>query len=734
MEDIRRLRRSVQEGTIRDIMFEDLWHLFEPGQLVYTGRGNSVGARRAYRVLYVTRGRSMLNSKGRAGHDDDQLKDRIFEYSSEEAGQTMPRVLGTSNSMTPLLIDCCYTDYDGEYYGPKSVRFVFLEYTGRKDISALDIFPAHFDENAEATRAELLARGRKFVGCAGVSHKRYSGRSLLDNGRNLLDAHFDHVEEVRCECVFDQRYKVDNQMFKFGDELIAYPSEWDRREWADAVAYNRMVHETDLWADADMDLDRRKEFMRSELGTKLLDTTSAPSDDHIILLPIRLCGYALADRRWYALDVNHIEDVPWDSKAIDAPMRSFNDLVLPESPKVLIEALVKNQMREVPSPAAPDGGFNTKVGPSTLDVIRGKGRGLIVLLHGVPGVGKTSTAESVAAQLGRPLFPITCGDLGTDAATVEERLRDYSQLAQKWKCVLLLDEADVFLARRSQGDFKRNGLVSVFLRVLEYYAGVLILTTHRVGEFDEAFRSRIHVSLYYPRLDKKSTSQIFEVNIRRIRDSPDINIHVEEDGIRAFAEQRWSENEENPGRRWNGRQIKNAFQTANALANWDFLDRQSHKGPKPVLTAKHFKYVADTSTDFDKYLDEVHLSSGDGAYSEMAAEDRLRRDTPTTFSRSGSHAPQTPLKGPRASLGGPSRDKGKAATDPVADEKQARIKTLKRQLELLDRSRMSEEKREEKRFEYQVELAELCGDEDVFGEGPAVGGAPDESEKNAPWA
>jgi MoxR-like ATPase len=44
------------------------------------------------------------------------------------------------------------------------------------------------------------------------------------------------------------------------------------------------------------------------------------------------------------------------------------------------------------------------------DLVRGKGKGMIILLHGEPGVGKTSTAECVAAHTGRPLFPITCGE------------------------------------------------------------------------------------------------------------------------------------------------------------------------------------------------------------------------------------------------------------------------------------------------------------------------------------
>jgi hypothetical protein len=40
------------------------------------------------------------------------------------------------------------------------------------------------------------------------------------------------------------------------------------------------------------------------------------------------------------------------------------------------------------------------------------------------------------------------GDIGTDAKEVEQNLEKHFTLAHKWGCVLLLDEADVFLAKR----------------------------------------------------------------------------------------------------------------------------------------------------------------------------------------------------------------------------------------------------------------------------------------------
>ncbi|KAK1856504.1 AAA family [Colletotrichum chrysophilum] len=55
---------------------------------------------------------------------------------------------------------------------------------------------------------------------------------------------------------------------------------------------------------------------------------------------------------------------------------------------------------------------------------------------------------------------MTCGDLGTNALLVDRSLTDLFRLAHLWDCVLLLDEADIFLAKRGNHDLDRNALVS----------------------------------------------------------------------------------------------------------------------------------------------------------------------------------------------------------------------------------------------------------------------------------
>jgi hypothetical protein len=81
--------------------------------------------------------------------------------------------------------------------------------------------------------------------------------------------------------------------------------------------------------------------------------------------------------------------------------------------------------------------------------------------------------------------------------------------------LLLLDKADVYVEQRSTQDLVRNGLVSVFLRKLEYCEGIIFLTTNRVSQFDVAILSRVHLMLKYDDLSKEAGRKIWEQFIER---------------------------------------------------------------------------------------------------------------------------------------------------------------------------------------------------------------------------
>lgn len=154
------------------------------------------------------------------------------------------------------------------------------------------------------------------------------------------------------------------------------------------------------------------------------------------------------------LHIDFINDVPRVKPGVND---GFQKLVLPDGHKDIVRALVNTHDRRTTEM----GDSRARTPKREFDVVKGKGQGLIILLHGAPGVGKTSTAECVAANSGRPLLPITCGDLGgASVSDVERNLEKYFDLARKWKCVLLLDEADVFLGAREKGDIHQIMLAS----------------------------------------------------------------------------------------------------------------------------------------------------------------------------------------------------------------------------------------------------------------------------------
>lgn len=152
-------------------------------------------------------------------------------------------------------------------------------------------------------------------------------------------------------------------------------------------------------------------------------------------------------------------------------------LVLPAETKSLIDML-----------CAHDGSFR--------DIVKRKGGGATILCAGPPGVGKTLTAEVYAESMKRPLYSVQCSQLGLNASSLEKSLLECFSRAEKWNAILLLDEADVYIAERAR-DMNQNAIVGVFLRVLEYYAGILFMTTNRADIVDDAIMSRCLARIEY---------------------------------------------------------------------------------------------------------------------------------------------------------------------------------------------------------------------------------------------
>ena len=249
-------------------------------------------------------------------------------------------------------------------------------------------------------------------------------------------------------------------------------------------------------------------------------------------------GFSLAAGCWGDCLVDGLEDIQFQSEV-------FDRLVLPSSRKRLIQALVKHTGQEG--------------GVAFHDLIAGKGEGTVFLLHGPPGCGKTLTAEATAEVLRQPLYSLSMGTMGTTADELERRLSEILSLSAKWNAIILLDEADSFLeTRSSSSSLEKNAMVCVLLKLVEYFSGILFLTSNRIDSIDPAFKTRITLSLKYEPLDEASREKIWKNLL--LSSGVDVISHSINTSILASSFV------------LNGREIKNALRLALALAAEEGLD------------------------------------------------------------------------------------------------------------------------------------------------------------------
>ncbi|KAF4462262.1 ATPase AAA-type core [Fusarium albosuccineum] len=529
-----------------------------------------------------------------------------------------------------------YIDYDGSSYGAIQHWFQISPYLGARDITTLPCYPIRYLEGWKTQLERQKTQGRRFESCLMNKHQSYSGwaiisppgsiasaKELSDNGREVKSRHTEYIDgpvvidfaEAFHNDPEQQPFFLSRRIMKSGSEKNTGALKlwiWSDPKRSKLCAKTaETIHPDEKVARRQLSGEDHDDGFSYPHHRRLLKSDDArmPLEDrHYALLPRRMFAYALKERKFAIVDVRYLRNILQQPDV-------FNSLKIHGEYKQMVRSLVASHLRKKELEELYPREIDSH---QSQDVIYGKGRGLVILLHGVPGVGKTATAEAVALEYGKPLFAITCGDLGLTPKEVEESLTEIFRLAHLWQCVLLFDEADVFLAQRSRYDLTRNALVSVFLRILEYYNGILFLTTNRVGTLDEAFKSRVHMSLYYPPLNSKQVELIFSMNLKRLAEiekerhqvtgEPELDIH--EPVIMKFADEH-SEKTRVQGGRWNGRQIRNAFQIAASLARYHANEEDKHKEAeikevqhrRPVLDATQFRKVERATEAFKNYLE-----------------------------------------------------------------------------------------------------------------------------------
>ncbi|OAQ80029.1 AAA family [Purpureocillium lilacinum] len=428
-----------------------------------------------------------------------------------------------------------FVDFDGDEFGTRQANLKIPPFGGSAPIRGLNAIPLKCSPNEAVIRKRLIERGRRWEAHAGQHFRHYRGIALDVQGN---------------------RYNVDSR-------VMIDARTFHRLEADYAFSVSSLSDGNNDWSDDEAEL----------IPTENKDSFPALTDEQCLMAASLVRGFSMTEKKFLDFFIDNVSDIEWNTKC-------FEQLVLPQSQKDLVQALVDEHTKRA---IDPNSAFE--------DIVKGKSRGLILVLHGPPGVGKTLTAECVAEFSKRPLYIVSSGDLDTNPSVLDERLGRTLDLASTWKAVLLIDEADVFLERRSLHDLQRNGLVSIFLRTLEYYSGILFMTTNRVRTFDDAFKSRIHVPLKYGELPADSRAKIWRNFLSGVGgtngstngdDGASVYDSIGDSGIAALAEAPL-----------NGRQIKNVVRTAKSLA--------SHKRRK--LDLDQLQQVMEIQMAFERDLD-----------------------------------------------------------------------------------------------------------------------------------
>lgn len=142
-----------------------------------------------------------------------------------------------------------------------------------------------------------------------------------------------------------------------------------------------------------------------------------------------------------------------------------------------------------------------------VDTLAGSGVGARLLLHGVPGTGKTALGKVLAEQFDRPLLQRQASSLlSCYLGETEQNLRDMFDEARRENGILLLDEADSFLRNRDHARARWEVTqTNELLTQMEDFEGVFVCTTNRLDDLDPAALRRFDFKVEFKplRLDQR---------------------------------------------------------------------------------------------------------------------------------------------------------------------------------------------------------------------------------------
>ncbi|KAJ5658517.1 uncharacterized protein N7484_002166 [Penicillium longicatenatum] len=551
-ERILRCEETLSEPTAR-VAFDMIWYLLKPGMDVYF----------------------LIDGSPQAGV--------IIDVKC--GGGDSSSIWGPEDSYW-WFINLWRLETDGSRVRRGAISVIITFYAGLREVKSLSVCPcvtwdAH--DNGErrknilcrsVTLFKALRQGNLLVDYNGPilgSNQYYTGKLVIDHRRGQeepdlalpapsrirdysdLFKDYDNIT-VNDDRSFNTRQEAQQQFFRNIDD--SRPISPGRHS---NVAVNGWDDNGRRWSPGpaleinDMD------------GGEFIDSVVDELTEHqLLLLCPEALAYALKHKQWILISLDHVQESVPSSE-------SLSNLVIGEAELKTIKALSNRQ--------------NSKTKHC--------------VVAGPPGVGKTYTVEAISEWLHRPLLALTVADIGTVETLVEGELLKWFNLAEAWNAVLLVDEADIFLERRQNRDLARNGLVSASLRRMEYFKGLLFLTTNRVGQIDDAFISRVHIAIGYPSLSEDARRKVWNGFFRKLVRDRAGKIQIAPDA-KAWVLETAGDTQ------LNGRDIRNALQTAITLAEFESEEDPDYDETLvTIVTKAHFQNVLDMCNRFRTYVTSI---------------------------------------------------------------------------------------------------------------------------------
>lgn len=366
-KDKRTLYPMLENGIIT---FDLLWALFKPNTLIYTSTYDST---EHPRLLKLEDGKMWEDTHGRKWYE----------------------------------LQGSYLEFDGKGFGHGTIVVKIDAFEGPRKITDLRGYPLQYHHNPETLRHKLIERGKQFVCLQGMNYKIYKGLAFRKQERN---GQWKTVLKVNV----DGRVMIDPQLFRridpnyevskmrsrvenpFGKKFGSGTDDDTEQPGAQLWIHDKSTAlrsgtkpDTETFAYVVVDGDRNYNVVeRVLIGKKGQPVTEERSgkqstlvklgakgiftEEELLLASPVVLGFAFGEKLWLELSVSSIHDIKWGEGA-------FDSLMIPEDKKRIVKALVQSH--------------SLHRARTIDDVVQGKGKGLVSVLHGPPGVRSSQTLK-----------------------------------------------------------------------------------------------------------------------------------------------------------------------------------------------------------------------------------------------------------------------------------------------------------------------------------------------------